>query len=269
LELKYILTHVGELLESNEFDANVADKLRQMMAPAEEYFEKEGRIVDAAREAKDKFEMEDMDGFQESAIYQDAIGRELFRGSQFSIALFLRIYAHENYARFQQALVNQFSDRVAEHWKVSNDYKKNAIRIWQSITDYESMDWEIEWRDGALRMLNYVSQGLFMLTLLAVLVFLLMFQWPHLQQQTLECLPFTGAALVLSGSYAAIYAFIQQESRENFDNLRDLMKGVIECDVTEIIDAYRHFKATPDIEISHIREELRSFQKVTINYIYD
>ena len=28
LELKYILTHVGELLESNEFDANVADKLR-------------------------------------------------------------------------------------------------------------------------------------------------------------------------------------------------------------------------------------------------
>ena len=28
LELKYILTHVGELLESNEFDAHVADKLR-------------------------------------------------------------------------------------------------------------------------------------------------------------------------------------------------------------------------------------------------
>ena len=51
------------------------------MAPAEEYFEKEARIVDAARESKDKFEMEDMDGFKESAIYQDDIGRELFRGS--------------------------------------------------------------------------------------------------------------------------------------------------------------------------------------------
>lgn len=72
-----------------------------MMAPTEEFFEKETRIVDAAREAKDKFEMEDMDGFKESAIYQDAIGSELFSGSQFSIALFLRIYAHENYARFQ------------------------------------------------------------------------------------------------------------------------------------------------------------------------
>lgn len=28
LELKYICTHVGELLESNEFDTHVADKLR-------------------------------------------------------------------------------------------------------------------------------------------------------------------------------------------------------------------------------------------------
>jgi hypothetical protein len=28
LELKYILTHVGELLESHEFDTNVTDKLR-------------------------------------------------------------------------------------------------------------------------------------------------------------------------------------------------------------------------------------------------
>ena len=47
------------------------------------------------------------------------------------------------------------------------------------------------------------------------------------------------------------------------------MKGDIECDVNVIQEAHRYFKATPAIEVSHIKEELRDFQKVTVNYIYD
>jgi len=26
--------------------------------------------------------------------------------------------------------VNQFSDKVAENWKINNDFKKNAVKIW-------------------------------------------------------------------------------------------------------------------------------------------
>jgi hypothetical protein len=37
------------------------------------------------------------------------------------------------------------------------------------------MDWEMEVRDGALKMLYFMSQGIFMLTAAAVLFFLLMF----------------------------------------------------------------------------------------------
>lgn len=108
-----------------------------------------------------------------------------------------------------------------------------------------------------------------MVTLGIVVFFLLMFQWPHLQKQTVDSLPFTGAALVLSLIYVLVYGWLQKEARENFDNLKDLMKGVIECDVNDIQEAYRHFKSTPDIEVTHIKEELRDFQKVTVNYIYD
>lgn len=47
------------------------------------------------------------------------------------------------------------------------------------------------------------------------------------------------------------------------------MKGCIETEIVELQDAYRHFKATPDIKVNSIKEELRDFQKVTVNYTYD
>lgn len=47
------------------------------------------------------------------------------------------------------------------------------------------------------------------------------------------------------------------------------MKGSVEADITEITDAYKHFKATPGVHVVGIKDELREFQKVTANYIYD
>jgi len=47
------------------------------------------------------------------------------------------------------------------------------------------------------------------------------------------------------------------------------MKGSIEAEIQEITDAYRHFKATPGITITGIKDELREFSKVTANYVYD
>lgn len=47
------------------------------------------------------------------------------------------------------------------------------------------------------------------------------------------------------------------------------MRGSIETDITELMDAYKHFKATPGISMTHINDELREFQKVTVNYLYN
>jgi hypothetical protein len=72
---------------------------------------------------------------------------------------------------------------------------------------------------------------------------------------------------------AAIYVRYRQwellEKAQSFDNVKDLMKGSIEADITELSDAYKHFKATPGIETTHINDELREFQKVTVNYLYN
>lgn len=68
------------------------------MAPCEEFFDKEVKIIAAANR---KFvELEDYDNFKKSAIYQDDIGAEMLTESQYSSSMFLRMYAHENYARF-------------------------------------------------------------------------------------------------------------------------------------------------------------------------
>jgi hypothetical protein len=98
------------------------------MAPLEEFFAKESEIVKAGNTFIP--ELEDFEGFSKSAIHQDQVGNHLVHDSQHSAAMFLRMYAHEHYARFQQTLINQFSDRLSENWKIYNDYKKNAIKIW-------------------------------------------------------------------------------------------------------------------------------------------
>lgn len=68
------------------------------MAPAEEFFDKEVQIIAAANR---KFvELEDYENFKKSAIYQDDIGQEMLGDTEYSSSMFLRMYAHEHYARF-------------------------------------------------------------------------------------------------------------------------------------------------------------------------
>lgn len=99
------------------------------MATPEEFFSTEVKIIQAAK--REFIELEDYPNFKKAAIYQDDIGEEMLHNdSQHASAMFLRMYAHEHYSRFQLALVNQFSDKVAENWKINNDFKKNAVKIW-------------------------------------------------------------------------------------------------------------------------------------------
>ena len=117
--------------------------------------------------------------------------------------------------------------------------------------------------------LNMMTQGLLFFTVPAVFIPLVMFQAPHVQLQTIESFPFTLGAIFLMLLYYFVWKWYDENEKFNFDNLKDLMKGCIETEIVELQDAYRHFKNTPEIEITRIKEELRDFQKVTVNYIYD
>ena len=68
------------------------------MAPLEEFFDKEVKIIKAHN--REFVELEDFDNFKNSAIYQDEFGKEMVEESAYSSAMFLRMYAHENYAKF-------------------------------------------------------------------------------------------------------------------------------------------------------------------------
>jgi hypothetical protein len=68
------------------------------MAPLEEYFNTEVKVI--AAHNREFVEIEDFDNFKNSAIYQDEFGNNMVEESVYSSAMFLRMYAHENYARF-------------------------------------------------------------------------------------------------------------------------------------------------------------------------
>lgn len=143
------------------------------MAPLEEFFDKEVKIIEASN--REFVEIEDFENFQNSAIYQDEFGNNMVEESVYSSAMFLRMYAHENYARFQLALQNQFSDKLAENWKITNDFKKNAVKIWQQITNYEAFDLEKKIQKWCKTVFYSYCILTLIATTIAVLVGLLMF----------------------------------------------------------------------------------------------
>jgi len=65
--------------------------------------------------------------------------------------------------------------------------------------------------------------------------------------------------VLLAAIYIALYYYLLKEATQSFDNVKDLMKGAIETDIVEMQDAYRHFKATPGINVIAIKDELREF----------
>ena len=90
----------------------------------------------------------------------------------------------------------------------------------------------------------------------------------HLQLQSIYSLPFSVSTSILAYAYIRYREWELLEKAQSFDNCKDLMKGSIETDILEITDAYKHFKLTPGIHMTHINDELREFQKVTVNYLY-
>lgn len=53
--------------------------------------------------------MEDLERFRDSAVYNTQHGKKLLTDNQYSSALYMRLYAHEVFTTFKEAVLNHFS----------------------------------------------------------------------------------------------------------------------------------------------------------------
>ena len=88
-------------------------------------------------EKHDYPELEELDNFKSSSLYNDPVGKELLTGNEFSAALYLRMFAHEKFSIFKETMAKQFADKKDNGWTIRNDFQKNAVKIWQQITDFK------------------------------------------------------------------------------------------------------------------------------------
>ena len=59
-----------------------------------------------------------------------------------------------------------------------------------------------------------------------------------------------------------------KKGKELGKEMKDLVRGTIYCELENVIDAYKFFKDTPDVDIIDIKENLDLLSNITVNFIY-
>ena len=50
--------------------------------------------------------------------------------------------------------------------------------------------------------------------------------------------------------------------------MKDLVRGTLYSKLDKVVDAYKFFKDTPDVEIIDIKEKMKLLGNITVNFIY-
>lgn len=92
---------------------------------------------------------------------------------------------------------------------------------------------------------------------------------PHLRAQTGRSWAWILFPCLIAGLIWYLLLKLSKPEDWDLERVNDLVQGSIEASVTELKDAFNHFKAMPEIQIVEVKESLEEFQKVTVNYVYD
>ena len=129
------------VLEGSKGDKNL-DENKEQINKLVGFFATEAKNADK----HDYPELEELDNFKTSSLYNDPIGSSLLQGDEFSASLFLRMFAHEKFSSFKESMAKRFADKKDKGWTIRNDFQKNAVKVWQQITDFK--------RHGALEAIQ-------------------------------------------------------------------------------------------------------------------
>ena len=74
---------------------------------------------------------------------------------------------------------------------------------------------------------------------------------------------------IFSGVVIWLYRRARRDKTQEFDKVRDLVQGSVEAGVESLRAAYEHFKTMKTIKIVGVKQDLYTFQKVTVYYVFD
>lgn len=91
----------------------------------------------------------------------------------------------------------------------------------------------------------------------------------HLRDQTVESMPWIFALLVACAIVIFCYWWYKKERTQQFDEVRDLIQGAVECDIFEMQDAYLKFKDMPNIKVIKIQNLIDKLRKVKVTFVFN
>ena len=62
--------------------------------------------------------------------------------------------------------------------------------------------------------------------------------------------------------------FLRKKIPQGFDKVKDLVRGTITTDLSELTLAYKNFIKTPGVRVVGIKENLEKLQNITINFVF-
>ena len=96
--------------------------------------------------------MEDLKQFPDSNVYKNKFGQILLQENWYSSALYMKLYAHEIFPTFKEAMSGHFSDRKSRRWVINYDFQSNCVKIWEQICGFQKISVFNTIRDWVLNL---------------------------------------------------------------------------------------------------------------------
>lgn len=121
----------------------------------------------------------------------------------------MKIYAHEMFATFKEAMTSHFSDSKSRRWVQNYDFQNNAVKIWEEICEFQKISIFSSIQSWVLNLWYSASQMILIFILFIAFVGICMKE--HLRDQTVACLPWIICLIIACLAVIFIYRFYKKE----------------------------------------------------------
>ena len=169
------------------------------------------------------------------------------------------LFGEECFYRFNLVSTEHFSNTK---FSISNDYKKNVVRIWEKINEYERESSKAVY----ISILKFLSIPIPLLNVLwlSAIGFVIFTSWTD---EYFKYYFINNKVIILFLTYFTghitllfiLNNFEKGRLATGFRGVRDLVRGTIVADISSIWEAYQHFKSLHGIRIV----EIKSLSKIS------
>ena len=156
-------------------------------------------------------------------------------------------------------------------FKISNNVKSNVVRVWQKIHEH---------KDSKIKMLKYelfsiatLIYGMFNFGLLLAMLILVLVDTKVCYRFFIDEKVVVIVALITMLYIRTKYKQIQRQKKGltmGFEYVKDLVRGTIVAEISQLWEAYEHFSKLKGVEIFEIKslKKVEMLQNITVLFVY-